>query len=61
LGKGRVLTAAHVIESVARSKPSVRIAGLDLPAKGNFANGEQRQIHVLVNRLIAGSNGIDRI
>jgi hypothetical protein len=33
LGKGLVLTAAHVVGSVARSKPSVRIAGMDLPAK----------------------------
>jgi hypothetical protein len=40
LGKGLVLTAAHVVGSVARSKPSVRIAGIDLTAKaireGNF-------------------------
>jgi hypothetical protein len=40
LGKGLVLTAAHVVGSVVRSKPSVRIAGMDLPAKaikeGNF-------------------------
>jgi hypothetical protein len=42
LGKGLVLTAAHVIGSAARTKPSVRIAGMDLPAKaireGNFEN-----------------------
>ena len=42
LGKGLVLTAAHVVGSVARTKPSVRIAGMDLPAKaikeGNFEN-----------------------
>ena len=42
LGKGLVLTAAHVVGSVARSKPSVRIAGMDLPAKaikeGNVEN-----------------------
>jgi hypothetical protein len=40
LGKGLVLTAAHVVGSVARTKPNVRIAGLDLPAhavrEGNF-------------------------
>src|SRR5262245_4036072 len=33
LGKGLILTAAHAVGSVARSKPSVRIAGMDLPAK----------------------------
>jgi S1-C subfamily serine protease len=33
LGKGLVLTAAHVVGSAARTKPSVRIAGLELPAK----------------------------
>src|SRR6516225_6376700 len=42
LGKGLVLTAAHVVGSVARTKPSVRIAGMDLPAKvikeGNLEN-----------------------
>ena len=40
LGKGLVLTAAHVVTPVARTKPSVRIAGMDLPAtairEGNF-------------------------
>jgi len=40
LGKGLVLTAAHVVGSAARTKPSVRIAGMDLPAhaikEGNF-------------------------
>src|SRR5580700_2137468 len=40
LGKGLVLTAQHVVGSVARTKPSVRIAGMDLPAhavkEGNF-------------------------
>ena len=42
LSKGLVLTAAHVVGSVARTKPSVRIAGTDLPAKDisedNFEN-----------------------
>ena len=32
LGNGLVITAQHVIGSAARTKPSVRIAGLDLPA-----------------------------
>ena len=40
LGKGLVITAAHVVGSAARTKPSVRIAGMDLPAnairEGNF-------------------------
>jgi len=33
LGKGLVLTAAHVVGSVARTRPSVLMAGMDLPAK----------------------------
>jgi Trypsin-like peptidase domain len=33
LGKGLVLTAQHVVGSVGHTKPSVRIAGMDLPAK----------------------------
>jgi trypsin-like peptidase len=33
LGNGLVLTAAHVVGSAARTRPSVRIAGMDLPAK----------------------------
>jgi hypothetical protein len=32
LGKGLIITAAHVVGSAAHTKPSVRIAGLDLPA-----------------------------
>src|SRR5262245_40496795 len=40
LGKGLILTAAHVVGSAAHTKPSVRIAGMDLPARpireGNF-------------------------
>jgi hypothetical protein len=40
LGKGLVITAQHVVGSAARTKPSVRIAGMDLPARaireGNF-------------------------
>jgi len=32
LGKGLVITAQHVVGSAARTKPSVRIAGMDLPA-----------------------------
>jgi hypothetical protein len=32
LGRGLVITAAHVVGSAAHTKPSVRIAGLDLPA-----------------------------
>jgi hypothetical protein len=33
LGKGLVITAAHVVGWASRTKPSVRIAGLDLPAQ----------------------------
>jgi hypothetical protein len=40
LGKGLVITAAHVIARASETKPSVHIAGMDLPAKaireGNF-------------------------
>ena len=40
LGKGLVLTAAHVVGSVAHTKPRVHIAGMELPAtairEGNF-------------------------
>src|SRR4051794_10078894 len=40
LGKGLVLTAQHVVGSVAQTKPNVRIADMDLPAtaikEGNF-------------------------
>ena len=32
LGRGLVITAAHVVGSAARTKPRVRIAGMDLPA-----------------------------
>jgi Trypsin-like peptidase domain len=32
LGKGLVITAQHVVGSAVRTKPSVRIAGMDLPA-----------------------------
>jgi S1-C subfamily serine protease len=32
LGKGLILTAAHVVGSAAHTKPNVHIAGLDLPA-----------------------------
>jgi Trypsin-like peptidase domain len=33
LGRGLVITAAHVVGSAAHTNPSVRIAGMDLPAK----------------------------
>src|SRR5712671_2811798 len=33
LGNGLVITAAHVVGRVNRTKPSVRVAGLDLPAR----------------------------
>jgi hypothetical protein len=33
LGRGLIITAAHVVTPVARTKPTVRIAGIDLPAK----------------------------
>ena len=40
LGKGLVITAAHVVGSVAQTKPRVHIGGMELPAtairEGNF-------------------------
>jgi hypothetical protein len=33
LGKGLVITAAHVVTPVAHTKPRVHMAGVDLPAK----------------------------
>jgi len=33
LGKGLIITAAHVVGRAARTNPSVRISGLDLPAR----------------------------
>ena len=45
LGKGLVLTAAHVVGSAARTKPTVRMAGMDLPAhaikEGNLERVDQ--------------------
>ena len=42
LGKGLVLTAAHVVGSAAHTKPRVHIAGMEMPAKaikeGNVEN-----------------------
>ena len=32
LGQGLIITAAHVVGRASRTEPSVRIAGLDLPA-----------------------------
>src|SRR6516225_9347577 len=42
LGNGLVLTAAHVVGSAARSRPSVRIAGMDLPAKAIMEGNVER-------------------
>ena len=47
LGKGLVLTAAHVVGSVAQTKPRVHIAGMELPAtalrEGNFERADLTQ------------------
>ena len=47
LGKGLVITAAHVVGSASRTHPSVRIAGLELPAKaikeGSFDRTRRRR------------------
>ena len=42
LGNGLVLTAAHVVGSAARTRPSVRIAGMDLPAKAIMEGNVER-------------------
>jgi hypothetical protein len=46
LGRGLVITAAHVVGSAAHTKPSVRIADMDLPAsaikEGDFETGHRR-------------------
>jgi trypsin-like peptidase len=53
LGKGLVITAAHVVPA----KPSVRIAGVDLPAtiikQGAFAQVDLALLHVDQERLPA--------
>jgi len=46
LGKGLVITAQHVVGSAARTKPSVRIAGLDLPAHA-IKEGKQVDLTLL--------------
>ena len=55
LGKGLVLTAAHVVGSVARTEPSVRIAGMDLPARaireGNFESVDLTLLSIDEQRL----------
>jgi hypothetical protein len=43
LGKGLILTAAHVVGSAAHTKPSVHIAGLDLPATA-IREGSLKQV-----------------
>src|SRR5215467_9101639 len=56
LGKGLVLTAAHVVGSAAHTKPRVRIAGMDLPAhairEGNFERVDLIPILRLSDRLL---------
>jgi hypothetical protein len=55
LGKGLVITAAHVVGSAARTKPNVRIAGMDLPARaireGNFERVDLTLLSVDEQRL----------
>jgi hypothetical protein len=50
LGKGLILTAAHVVGSAAKTKPSVHIAGLALPARavkeGSLDCADVRSHHV---------------
>ena len=42
LGKGMVLTAAHVVGSAADTKPRVHIAGMELPATAIREGNSQR-------------------
>ena len=47
-GKGLVITVAHVVGSVARTKPNVRIADMDLPARAiKEGNVEQVDLTLL--------------
>jgi hypothetical protein len=46
LGRGLVITAAHVVGSATHTKPSVRIAGLDLPATA-IKEGERVDLTLL--------------
>ncbi len=47
LGKGLVITAQHVVGSAARTKPSVRIAGMDLPAHAIREGNERVDLTLL--------------
>ena len=55
LGKGLVITAAHVVGNAAQTKPSVRIAGMDLPAtairEGNFERVDLTLLSIDEQRL----------
>jgi len=55
LGRGLVLTAAHVVGSVRRTKPSVRIAGMMLRAaavkEGSFEREDQTLLQIEEQKL----------
>jgi len=55
LGSGLVITAAHVVTPVARSKPNVPIAGMDLPAnaikEGNFERADLTLLSINERKL----------
>src|SRR5215471_9163577 len=51
LGNGLVITAAHVVGRAAQTKPSVRIAGIDLPASAIREGWFELQDLMLRNRL----------
>src|SRR5256886_10576924 len=55
LGKGLVLTAAHVVGSAAHTKPRVHIAGMELPAtairEGNFEQADLTLLSVAEHKL----------
>ena len=51
LGNGLVITAAHVVGRAARTRPSVRIAGIDLPATAIREGWFELQDLTLRNRL----------
>jgi hypothetical protein len=58
LGKGLVITAAHVVGRASRTKPSVRIAGMDLPAnaikEGSFERVDLTLLSVDEQKLPVG-------
>jgi hypothetical protein len=61
LRKGLVITAAHVVTPLARTKPTVRIAGMELPATAirEGKRRDSRRDSALANTPGAGSEDKD--